>query len=111
MKIATGQRVGVTNLRDSLRISKFEGNYNTQDSLEYANFMRKMNLAELQEHAVKVGIVPSTDRKKLETVLAKEFETNKRNYRVALSTKGVKKVLTPEQVEKLKNIEHNFLKR
>lgn len=110
MRIATGQK-GLGSIKDIAKISKFEQNYDTEDSLEYREKLKKMNLSELQEHAANIGRVPGSDRKKLEAILASEFETNKRNYKAASAIKGIKKSLTAEQIQNLKKIETEFLSR
>jgi hypothetical protein len=59
---------------DFLR-SKAEFEYPTEDVKVYASVISKMNLGDLQTHAMDKGIKPSPDRRRLEAVLINQFKT------------------------------------
>ncbi len=60
---------------------KGEANYPTDNVQVYANTLQKMNLADLQTHAMDHGIKPCPDRQKLQALLLNEFKrvVSKRN--------------------------------
>lgn len=54
---------------------KKEYEYPTDDVRVYAEAIAKMNLGDLQTHAMDKGIKPSPDRRKLEAVLINQFKS------------------------------------
>jgi hypothetical protein len=58
---------------DFLR-SKAEFEYPTDDIKVYSDAISKMNLGDLQTHAMDKGIKPSSDRRRLESVLINQFK-------------------------------------
>jgi hypothetical protein len=54
--------------------AKNESEYPTDDAKVYAEVISKMNLGDLQTHAMDKGIKPSPDRRKLESILINQFK-------------------------------------
>lgn len=73
------------------------GPYKTDNEADYAASIERMNLSDLQAHAIKCGIRPGTDRKKLIARLLKEFKTSKSSYLAA--------VQIPDKIDKKKRDE------
>lgn len=66
-------------------------NYTTHDIKEYENQLNAMATADLQSHAIRIGVKPSSGRKALVTRLLREFKTNNSSYGAALDTDRVRK--------------------
>lgn len=81
-------------LFDYLRM-KGEYSYPTEDAKVYASSIGRMNLADLQKHAMDKGIKPSSDRKRLELTLLNQFKSVMAKRQAAKVTRK----LTPEQLK------------
>ena len=94
--VAHGENGRNPSVFDFLR-SKAEFEYPTEDLKVYASVISKMNLGDLQTHAMDKGIKPSPDRRRLEAVLVNQFKSviSKRN-----ASKASRK-FTPEQIESI----------
>lgn len=80
MKTVTGMKdTGIT-LREWKKIDKFQKSYNVETKEEYTKQLSRLNLVDIQNHAMKLGIVPLPDRRRLERVLINEFEQTKYGY-------------------------------
>lgn len=53
--------------------SRQERLYPTENAKEYKSIIEKMNLAELQDHAISLGFKPSHNRQNLEKTLISQF--------------------------------------
>ena len=57
--------------------------YNTNNVDEYSTEVRTMTLADIREHATRMGLVPVGDRSSLEKKLISEFEKHVSKYTVS----------------------------
>ncbi len=83
MKVATGEKQKTLTLRDLQGISFFRQNYTVETQEEYAEQLRKMNLADMQVHAAKCEVVPVANRPRLEKNLIQAFKSAKVNFDMA----------------------------
>lgn len=92
---------------DFLRM-KGENVYPTDDLEVYASCISKMNLGDLQTHAMDKGIKPSPDRRKLETHLINQFKAitakRKANHK---SRKMTAEEIQRLEIQRQKSIERN----
>ena len=49
--------------------------YKTSDEKEYSETLEKMSLSDMQNHAIEVGLAPTSDRSHLFKTLVKEFKS------------------------------------
>tara|TARA_Y100000593_G_C4235968_1_gene299562 strand:- start:88 stop:465 length:378 start_codon:yes stop_codon:yes gene_type:complete len=61
--------------------------YNTNDVDEYRSQVKTMTLADIREHARKIGLVPVGDRSSLEKKLIGEFQKHVSKYNVTAAPK------------------------
>jgi hypothetical protein len=92
---------------DFLRARR-ESEYPTEDIDVYAEALSKMNLGDLQTHAMDKGIKPCPDRRKLESNLINQFKVIMAKRRANKRTRK----MSPEELERLerqrqKSIERN----
>ncbi len=83
MKVVTGEKQKTLTLRDLQGISFFRKNYTVEDAEAYAQQLKKMNLADMQVHAVKCDVVPVANRPRLEKNLLQAFKSAKINFDMA----------------------------
>lgn len=96
--ITTGENGKNPTLRDMLATSKF-AHYNVENLEDYTTEIRAMNLSDLHHHAIKLGIKPHSDRRRMERLLFQEFTRVKSNYLAACNQR--KDIIeTDEQIEK-----------
>lgn len=80
--IINGENGKNPTLRDMLATSKF-AHYNVENLEDYTVKIRAMNLSDLHYHAIKLGIKPHSDRRRMERLLFQEFIRVKSNYLAA----------------------------
>ena len=78
---ATGEQKPVVSLYQLMGMATHP--YKTLDAKEYEGSLDEMNLADLQEHAIEMNIVPVDDRERLTDRLVREFLTTVGNLRAA----------------------------
>jgi hypothetical protein len=66
-------------LKEVLATNKF-ASYGTDSLEEYMNSIKSMNLSDLHHHAIKLGVKPHSERKRMEKILAQEFTRTKSQY-------------------------------
>ena len=49
--------------------------YKTSDIDEYSSMLEKMSLSDMQNHAINVGLAPSSERNHLQKTLIREFRS------------------------------------
>lgn len=76
----TGQLEATGALSKRLAIHRFEKVYSGQSEEEYEAFLKASNLAEIQSHAVDVGVAPGKDRGQLERSLRGKFKKTLKEY-------------------------------
>lgn len=94
--IAHGENGRNPSIFDFLR-SKSEFEYPTEDVKVYASTISKMNLGDLQTHAMDKGIKPSPDRRRLEAVLVNQFKSVMSKRKASKASRK----FTPEQIENI----------
>lgn len=79
-----------TGKRDGDKPSFFEqvgfsnfSKFNAKTEEEYLTKLKGMNLSDLHTHAVKLGVRPNSDRKRMEKVLVQEFRKAKSRVEAA----------------------------
>lgn len=98
--IAHGQSKGKVSLKDRLTLGKFKAF--ASDTLdEYSDKIKHMNFVDLCEHAIKFGIRPNVERKRMEKSLLGEFRKAKAQYSLAT---GEIKQEAPINEEKQKKV-------
>lgn len=75
------QETFVPNTLDQIWGDTGLGLYRTLDLNEYQASLKEMQKADLQAHAIQVGIIPVDDRENLEKKLIKEFSRHVASYR------------------------------
>lgn len=88
MKIANGIE---KNGFDLNYFSRFKGFLNASSSEDYHNKIKSMNLVDLCNHALSIGILPNRDRKRMEKLLMGEFVKASSNYKAACLKRQTKK--------------------
>lgn len=78
---ATGELKAITSIYELVGISTYP--YKTTDSKEYEKSLLDMNLADLQDHAIQLNIVPVDDRDRLQDKLVSAFLTTVGTYKAA----------------------------
>lgn len=71
---ATAEKGNNTSIREVIAAKQL-GEYKTDNLEDYTQWLKTVNLADLQHHAIKVGVRPSDDRRRTESLLIKEFRT------------------------------------
>ncbi len=71
---ATAEKGNNTPIREIIAAKQL-GEYKTDNLEDYTKWLKTVNLADLQHHAIKVGVRPSDDRRRTESLLIKEFRT------------------------------------
>ena len=90
---------------DYLR-AKGEYSYPTEDVQVYASSISKMNLGDLQTHAMDKGIKPSSDRRRLEVALINQFKSVMSKRKAAkLTTKMTQEKIDEIEAQRQKSIE------
>ena len=84
MNIATGETKSIFTLKDRINIKSFKS-FGALSEEEYLEKLRKMNLADMHSHAVKNGVRPNFDRKRMTKVLVSEFRKSFANYKVSIA--------------------------
>jgi hypothetical protein len=104
--IITGEHGTNPSLNDFLKL-RGEYQYPTEDPKVYASSIAKMNLADLQTHAINKGIKPTGDRRRLECALVNQFKSViAKRKATSLSTK-----LTAEQILELEEKRKKSIER
>lgn len=80
---ATGELKAITSIYELVGIASHP--YDTTDSKEYEKALLSMNLADLQDHAIQLNIVPVDDRDRLQDKLVSAFLTAMGTYKAAQS--------------------------
>lgn len=76
--------------------------YKTQNVVEYKQQIQSMTLADIRDHAVKIGLVPAGDRVALEKKLVNEFKKHISKYNSAATE--------PEEAPKISDEARKILK-
>lgn len=102
---ATGQVTKTITLKDIQAISTFKRNYSAENKEEYESQLKRMALADIQSHAVKVGVTPNNDRRKMEKLLLQQYQRQKLNFEFATGATGSTTSSRNMSDEKKKRIE------
>jgi hypothetical protein len=94
----TGETDKNLTLKDMLATNKF-ASYGTESLEEYTAQIKKMNLSDLHYHAIKLGIRPHSDRRRMEKLLAQEFNRTKSSY-LAACNQSSEVVQSKEKLDK-----------
>lgn len=78
---ATGELKPVTSIYELVGIASYP--YKTTDEKEYEKSLLEMNLADLQDHAIQLNIVPVDDRDRLQDKLVVAFLTTVGTFKAA----------------------------
>lgn len=102
----TGENGRKPSIFEYLRMRN-EHQYPTDDIKVYAEAISKMNLGDLQTHAMDKGIKPSPDRRKLEANLINQFKS------IALKRKASKesRKITPDEVQRIEKQRQKSIER
>lgn len=85
VKAEISKPIGPKSIKEILGV-KEESDYATTSELEYEEQISKLNMIDLQNHAIKLGFRPSSDRPLLMRTLVSEFR--KRNNALANRVSG-----------------------
>ena len=78
---ATGELKPITSIYELMGMAAHP--YSTLDLKEYQEKLKDMNLADLQDHAIQLNIVPVDDRERLQDKLITAFLTTVGTYEAA----------------------------
>lgn len=79
----TGQITKAVTLKDIQAISDFKRKYTAQTQEEYEAQLKKMALADIQSHAIRVGVAAKNDRKQMEKILIQQYKKSKLSFEFA----------------------------
>lgn len=108
---STGQVTKKITLKDIQAISTFKRNYNAETKEEYESQLKGMALADIQNHAVKVGVTPNNDRRKMEKILVQHYQRQKLNFEFAtgaVSSTTSSRNMTDEKKKRIEEIGKHF---
>lgn len=105
--MVTGENGQNPSVFDYLRL-KGEMSYPTEDVKVYANSIAKMNLGDLQTHAMDKGIKPSGDRRRLEQALINQFKQVIAKRKAAKqTTKFTQEQIKDMEEKRIRSIQRN----
>ena len=102
----TGENGRKPSTWDYLRM-RAEHSYPTEDVQVYAESISKMNLGDLQTHAMDKGIRPSSDRRKLESSLINHFKV----IQAKRSANKASRKFTAEEKERIEKQRQKSIER
>lgn len=102
----TGENGRKPSTWDYLR-ARAEHSFPTDDVRVYAESLSKMNLGDLQTHAMDKGIRPSPDRRKLEASLINHFKT----IQAKRSANRASRKITSEEKERIEKQRQKSIER
>lgn len=102
----TGQNGRKPSVFDFLRL-KGEFQYPTEDVNIYAESLSKMNLGDLQTHAMDKGIKPYADRRRLELALINNFKTVMAKKKALKSSRKI----SSEEIEEIERQRQKSIER
>lgn len=101
MNIVTGKKDSGPSLFEKIGFSHFY-KFGAEDIDEYVKNLNKMNLSDLQAHAMKLGVMPKHDRNRIIRTLKQEFTKAKTERDVSRLPHAGKR--SPETQAKLEEL-------